>query len=294
MTVPNSKTVKSRSSNSASVRAVCVLAAVAAIIWSAVPAAAASKARRGSAESEAILPQIDVIQVKESADEALRTSRDMKRESETQSARVTQLDNRLLLLSEEVANFSYAKVEELETRLALLTEAYKDMYVKIQALEDYIERSRPKPPPPPAKPAPNTATFTPVAPVSDPLLSSPEYDLYQSGLRLFNGRSYDRAAKVFEDLLAKFPDGAYKDNAQYWIGECLYQQAKMDAAIEAYKKVFAYPNSPKADAAQFKIALALQKLGQTERARAEFRRLIERYPASDFVERAKKYVAELK
>jgi len=292
MTMLNSRVLALKCRKSNIRRAVCVLAAVAVIIASAVPAAAAPKARRGSAESEAILPQIDVIQVKESADEALRTARDMKRETETQNAKVTQLDNRLLLLSEEVSGFSYAKVEELEARLALLTEAYKDMYVKIQALEDYVERSRPKPPPP--KPAPSNATFTPAAVVSDPLLASPEYDLYQSGLRLFNGRSYDRSAKVFEELLAKFPDGAYKDNAQYWIGECLYQQTKMDAAIEAYKKVFAYPNSPKADAAQFKIALALQKLGQTERAKAEFRRLIERYPASDFVERAKKYVAELK
>jgi len=284
--------MKNISSNGAPVTAaiaVCVFFTAALV----TPADAAPKNRRGSAESEAILPQIDVIQVKESADEALRASRDIRNETETQNAKITQLDNRLLLLSEEVANTSYAKVEELETRLALLTEAYKDMYVKIQALEDYVERSRPKPPQP-AKPAPNNATFTPAVPASDPLLSSPEYDLYQSGLRLFNGRSYDRAAKMFEDLLAKFPDGAYKDNAQYWIGECLYQQTKMDAAIEAYKKVFSYPNSPKADAAQFKIALALQKLGQTERAKAEFRRLIERYPASDYTERAKKYVAELK
>jgi tol-pal system protein YbgF len=282
------------SPNGTSVRTVCVLTALVTIIASALPAASASKARRGGAESEAILPQIDVIQVKESADEALRTARDIRRENEALNAKVIQLDNRLLLLSEEVANFSYAKVEELETRLALLTEAYKDMYVKIQALEDFVERSRPKPPPPPPPQKPNNATFTPTAANDDLLLASPEYDLYQSGLRLFNGRSYDRAAKVFEECLAKFPDGAYKDNAQYWIGECLYQQTKMEAAIEAYKKVFSYPNSPKADAAQFKIALALQKMGQTERAKAEFRRLIERYPASDFVERAKKYVAELR
>jgi len=283
------KTMKPNNTPAAAAR---VLAAVA-IIVSAAAAAAAPKARRGSAESEAILPQIDVIQVKESADEALRVSREIKREVEALNARIAKLDNRLLLLSEEVANFSHAKVEEIEGRYTLLTEAYKDMYVKIQALEDFVERSRPKPQPA-HKPVVNNATFTPASAAGDPLLASPEYDLYQSGLRLFNGRSYDRAAKVFEECLAKFPDGAYKDNAQYWIGECLYQQAKMDAAIEAYQKVFAYPNSPKADAAQFKIALALQKTGQTERARAEFRKLIERYPASDYVERAKKYVADLK
>jgi TolA-binding protein len=55
-----------------------------------------------------------------------------------------------------------------------------------------------------------------------------------------------------------------------------------------------YSNSAKADAAQFKIALSHQKLGATGQARTELRRLIERYPASEFVERSKKYLEELK
>jgi TolA-binding protein len=243
--------------------------------------------KRGSAESEAILPQIDVIKVKESADEALRTANDLKRENEALTARVTELDNRLILLSEEVSNVSTAKIEELETRLALLTEAYKDMYVKLHALEIAV-RPVPKPTPPP----PNRSTFTTT---SDGLiLASPEYDMFQAGLRLFNNRSYEKSLAMFTDCLGKFPDGEYRDRVQYWIGECNYQLKRMEQAIEAYKKVFAYQNSVKADAAQFQIALAHQKLGQTEKARAEFRRLVERYPASNYVERAKKYIAELK
>jgi tol-pal system protein YbgF len=252
-------------------------------------AGAQAKKRRGSAESEAILPQIDVIQVKEGADEALRAVRDIKREIEALDAKITRLDNRLLLISEEVSHISAAKIEEVELRLTLLTEAYKDLFVKAQTLEHQVERiTMPKPAPAPVK-----ATIVPSS-AEGLLLASPEYDLYQSGLRLFNGRSYAQAAKVFGECLAKFPEGAYRDNAQYWIGECHYQMSQMEVAIEAYKKVFAYPNSKKADAAQFKIALAHQKLGQTELAKAEFRRVVERYPASDYAERARKYLADLR
>ena len=198
------------------------------------------------------------------------------------------LDNRLLLLSEEVSRVSSAKIEEVETRLALLTEAYKDMFVKLQAIELHV---RPAPPRPPTQP--NVAHFTTTA-SGELVLSSPEYDLYMSGLRLFNARSYDRALAMFVDCLAKFPDGEYRDRANFWIGETHYQMGNMEPAIEAYRKVLAYRNSTKADAAQFQIALAHQKLGQAERSRAEFRRLIERYPASAYVERSKRYLEDLK
>ena len=272
------------------VRAVCLFTAAILVLTS----AAAAQKRRGGAESEAILPQIDVIRVKETADEALRISNELRREVAALTARMTELDNRVLLLSEEVSNVSTAKIEELEVRLALLTEAYKDMYVKLQAFEVQIRLiQRPgTPPPPPVSTAP-PPSFT-VTSSGDLIISSPEYDLYMSGLRLFNARSYERALAVFVECLAKFPDGEFRDRAQYWIGECYYQMGQMARAIEEYQKVLTHRNSTKADAAQFQIALAYQKLGQSERARAEFRRLIERFPASNFTERARKYLAELR
>jgi TolA-binding protein len=163
------------------------------------------------------------------------------------------------------------------------------MFVRQQAIETHIRPA----PPRTAAAAPNTATFSTTA-SGELILSSPEYDLYMSGLRLFNARSYERALAMFIDCLAKFPDGEYRDRANFWIGECHYQMGRMAEAIEAYRKVLTYKNSTKADAAQFQIALAHQKLGQTELARAEFRRLIERYPGSTFVERSKRLLADLR
>jgi TolA-binding protein len=254
----------------------------------AASSASAQRNRRGSAESEAILPQIDVIKVKESSDEALRAANDLKREVAALNAQLTEIDNRILLLSEEVSRVSSAKIEELETRLALLTEAYKDLHVKLHAI-DLIVRPAPKPePPPPGRPPTFTAT------ADGMIVASPEYDLFQNGLRLFNGRSFERALGMFTDCIAKFPDGEFRDRVRFWMGECYYQLGNMEQAIEEYRKVLTFQNSTKADAAQFQIALAHQKLGQTERARAEFRRLIERYPASSYVERSRRYLADLK
>jgi tol-pal system protein YbgF len=263
-----------------------VCSCVTAIFLLASPAEA--QRRRGSAESEAILPQIDVVKVKESADEALRAVNDLRREVATLNARLTEQDNRLLLLSEEVSRVSAAKIEEVETRLALLTEAYKDMFVLLQALETHV-----RPAPRAAAPRPSASTFTTTA-SGDLILSSPEYDLYMSGLRLFNARSYDRALAAFNDCLAKFPDGEFRDRASFWTGETHYQMGNMELAIEAYRRVLTHRNSPKADAAQFQIAMAHQKLGQAAQARAEFRRLIERFPASAFAERARRNLENLR
>ena len=249
--------------------------------------AASARNRRGSAESEAILPQIDVIKVKETSDAALRISSDVQREVAALNAKLTELDNRIILLSEEVARVSNAKIEELEVRLALLTEAYKDMHIKLHALELIVRPAQKAP-----TASPNRATFS--ATSEGLIVASPEYDLYQTALRLFNARNYQRALTAFTEGAQKFPEGEFRDRVRFWMGECHYQMGNMEGAIEEYRKVLAFQNSTVADAAQFQIAMAHQKLGQTERARAEFRRLIERYPSSNYVERAKRFLEQLR
>ncbi|MDR3012218.1 MAG: tetratricopeptide repeat protein [Chitinispirillales bacterium] len=257
------------------------------IVLIAFASIASARNRRGSAESEAILPQIDVIRVKETADDAIRSAGELRREIERLNARITELDNRLILMAEDVARVSSAKIEEVEIRLALLTEAYKDLHIKVHALELAIA-----PAPRAAAPTGPAPTFTTTP--TGIIVASPEHDLYQQALRHFNARRYDRALEMFNECAAKFPDGQFRDRVRFWIGESYYQMGNMERAIEEYRKVLAFPNSVKADAAQFQIALAHQKLGQTERSRAEFRRLIERFPASSYVERARRYLNELR
>jgi TolA-binding protein len=57
--------------------------------------------------------------------------------------------------------------------------------------------------------------------------------------------------------------------------------------------VFEYRNTSKADDAQLKIGLSYLKMGQRGRAKAEFDKLIDRYPGSEYVPRARKYLSEI-
>lgn len=241
-------------------------------------------------ESEAVLPEIDVVQVKENSDEALRLAQETKMELDVLSAKVTELDNRIILLSEEVSTISAAKIEELEAKLALLTEAYKDLQNQLNTVERTTLRTSSKPK---KRNSTAQATFSPAS-AADLLTSSPEYHLYQNGLKVFNARNYKQAVKVFSELLNKYPEGSYLDNAHFWIGESYYRLGLFDKAVTAFSEVFAFPNSSKADDAQFKIGLAYQKMGQTAQAKAELGKLIDRYPASEYVERARRYSSNLK
>jgi tol-pal system protein YbgF len=202
------------------------------------------------------------------------------------NTKLAEKDNRLVVLTEEVSSVSLAKIEEIENSLALLVEAYKDLQQQIATLEVSPQvRSKL------GKPAGATATFSPSS--ASGLVTSSEYEAYQNALRVFNDREYDKAMKLFLDLLDKYGDGAYASNAQYWVGECYFTQGKYAEAIAAFQKVLTYANTTKADDAQLKVGLSYLKMGQKPHAKEALNQLINRYPSSEYVPRAKKYLAEL-
>jgi tol-pal system protein YbgF len=235
--------------------------------------------------SSTLLPEIDVVQVKENSDEALKLAQEAKLSIDAINTKLVELDNKMILLSEEVSSVSLAKIEEIENRLTLLIEAYKDLNAQVQSMEVLPQVK--------AKGTGSAATFTPST-ASDILKTSSEYESYNNALKAFNARNYELALSNFSETIKKYPAGTYSDNCQYWVGECQYASGDYAAAINSFKKVFSYANSSKADDAQLKVGLSYLKLGQYGAAKTELKTLIDRYPASEYVERAKKYLAEIK
>jgi tol-pal system protein YbgF len=240
-------------------------------------------------ENEALLPEIDVIQVKENSDEALKLAQEAKLDVEVLSNKITDIDNKLIVLSEEISSVSAAKIEEIENRLSYLVEAFKDLQAQIKVLETMPVYTPKTPVKPVQKGDP---TFSPSSAAD--LITTPEYDVYQTALRTFNNRQYDQAIKLFNDMLNQYPTGQYADNACYWKGECFYAIADFASAIASFKKVSEFKDSPKADDAQLKIGLSFLKMGQQGPAVEELKKLVDRYPGSEYVTRAKKYLDEIK
>jgi TolA-binding protein len=255
------------------------------LAFSLIIGCAASHKPKGSAD--ALLPEIDVVQVKEKSDEALKLAQEAKLDIEVLTTRLTELDSRVIALSEEIAGISSAKIEELETRLALLTEAYKDLLAQVKEVET-MSLTRPRS----GKSTDTGATFSPSS--ASNLLVSPEYAMYQKGLKLYNARNFNQTIVAFSELMHEFPSGKYVNDAHFWIAECYYALANYSSAAGFYQKVIDAPNSSKADDAQYKISLAYLKMGQQGLAKDALKTLVQRYPGSDYVQRAEKQLKTLK
>lgn len=67
--------------------------------------------------------------------------------------------------------------------------------------------------------------------------------LYMSGENLFMTGKYDKATDVLKSYISEFPDGSFRQNAQYYLAECLRTTGKTDDALKLYEDVSDEPGS---------------------------------------------------
>ena len=108
---------------------------------------------------------------------------------------------------------------------------------------------------------------------------------YLQALTLYQNYQYNEAIVLFRQLLKENTKHELADNAQYWIGECLYSLKKYEESIREFEKIFNFINTNKDDDAQFKIGLCYLGLGYLEKGRQELQKLIDYYPRSEYVEK---------
>jgi tol-pal system protein YbgF len=266
-----------------------------------------------TAAGDPSLPEIDVLQLKENSDEALKLAQETKLEVQTLTAKVNELEGRVSALGDEVAGLPLTKLEELTQQVALVSEQLRileDRLNKVPAgapggkkeLPTFsptaIDTAKGKPSdlPPPASGKPATAAKpAEQAPKvkRKPNASDVEAALYKQGFDLFYARDHGKAIDRFEELLKKFPKGTYADNCLYWIGECHFAMGNFAKAVAAFNQVLAYAESEKADDAQLKLGYCYLRLGERKRAAAEFKKVVSLYPESEYTERAKEELAKL-
>jgi tol-pal system protein YbgF len=261
------------------------------------------------------LPEIDVLQLKENSDEALKLSQENKLELQSLGTKVRELETRISAIGDELANLPVAKLDELTQQMSLMTE-------QLRSLEDRLARTPAAPvkkeiatfaptsldtasakkapagegakPEPEAKasPEPKAAPASKKAPRKPPA-SEVEAQLYKKAFDLYYGRDYGKAISKFEELLGKFPASTYADNCHYWIGECQFSQGNFAKAVASFRKVFTFPETEKADDAQLKLGYCYLRLGDRKQAAEEFKKVVSLYPDSEYTERAKEELAKL-
>ena len=130
-------------------------------------------------------------------------------------------------------------------------------------------------------------TGTPTEGVVDPVTGEPRAqvpaprELYSQAYADFARGNYDLAIQGFTEYMRYYPETDFTDNAQYWIGECLYGKKEYAEAIEAWNTLFRnHPSSDKLPDGRVKKGMALERLGRRSQALVEYRYVVDRYPTS--------------
>jgi tol-pal system protein YbgF len=124
--------------------------------------------------------------------------------------------------------------------------------------------------PPPADPNAMQATLPPGNTPKD------EYDLAY-GYVLH--KDYGPATDTFRDFLRKYPSDRLVAEAQYWLGESLYQRQQYRDAAESFLAVSTkFEGTPRAPDALLRLGQSLAALGEKEAACASFGEVLRKYP----------------
>jgi len=181
-------------------------------------------------------------------------------------------------------------VDTMSNDLRVVREKIDDNNVRISSIAQELDALRlsvaqPQagavPPGGDAPPSPTAPAGGQVAPGAPNPGVSPTR-LYDMAWADYVGAQYDLAIQGFTDFIKTFPKLEQAGAAQYYIGETYYAQGKYREAVPAYDRVISdYPSSPKVPDAYYKRGLALNVLGQTDRARESWEFAAKNFPNSD-------------
>jgi tol-pal system protein YbgF len=123
---------------------------------------------------------------------------------------------------------------------------------------------------------------------------SGEVALYDKSLALFREDRFEDAMDGFSDFLKRYPDSDRADNAQFWIGECYMALKQYEKAILAYQEVIKkYPKGNKVPNALLRQAAAFEEIKDKTSSRLLLKKLIKNHPDSSEAEIARKKLAAL-
>ena len=117
--------------------------------------------------------------------------------------------------------------------------------------------------------------------------------LYHSAMNMISKKQYDEAIGLLSEVIKSEKNPETLANSYYWLGESNFGTGRFDQAIFYFQKVNTFKNSTKLDDSQLMIAESYQRLGRNDEARKAFQKLVDYFPTSEYVPRAKKMLQRL-
>jgi tol-pal system protein YbgF len=196
----------------------------------------------------------------------------------SQTQGISTLQNEVRGLRGDVEKLNF----DVNTSARRSQELYQDLDRRLTKLENESRSARLNMAPAIAHPPPVPA-------------SQEEQSTYLAVFDQLKAQKYDEAITGFKDLLARWPQGAYADNAWYWLGESYYVKRDYDNALQAFRTLLdKFPASAKAPDALLKVGMGQIEKKQKDEARATLQKVIADYPASNAANLARQRLEQLK
>ena len=142
-------------------------------------------------------------------------------------------------------------------------------------------------PVPPIRASP-TAASEHAAPAAEPLA------LYKNAYDDLRAGRHEAAERGFREFVHRYPHHDYADNAQYWLGECFYDQKRYDKAAPEFRTVLTrWPTGNKAPDAMLKLGFSLLALGDADKGGKVLREVPATYPRTEAARLASERLAQL-
>ena len=126
-------------------------------------------------------------------------------------------------------------------------------------------------------------------------ISPTEYKrIYIEALSSYQNGKFEKAVTGFSGLVMSDPGNDLADNSQYWLAECYYTMKNYKRAVIEFEKVFTFAGTDKDDDAQLKLGHCHRSMGNIDKAREEYQRLTDYFPGSEFYEKARESLKQLK
>jgi outer membrane protein assembly factor BamD len=155
------------------------------------------------------------------------------------------------------------------------------------------------------KPSKPSTVPTPDEPLAGHASKQPDKELFDKAMAAMKKGKFDVARLDLQTLLNTYPESEYQMRAKLAVGDSWFKEGGTAALTQAeaeYKDFITFfPNQPEAAEAQMKVAdiyfMQMEKPDRdptnTQRAEQEYRTMIQQFPDSTFVPRAKQRLREV-
>jgi tol-pal system protein YbgF len=116
-----------------------------------------------------------------------------------------------------------------------------------------------------------------------------ESDRYREAFDMLRGGNYQEARRALRIFLIQYPDSDRADNAQYWLGEAGYVTRDFATALQDFTSLIEnYPNSPKVADAKLKSGYILYETQRYDDAREMLKAVTRQHSDSTAAQLAQK------